>query len=229
MLSSLRRVATRGARHGARRVLPVHQHACFSATAPITVTDTDGEHEIKFLGERAVRTIKAELMAADKNGDGRIDADELQALLKRHKSSFTDREIADIGEMFYAAKAGGSISYDRFIHALDVKLGSEDDAGLDANYHFKATNTKHPLGIGKCSVEYLAGGHSLYTPDELDIKLTHTPPKTLTDKAALASVRLLRFGFDTATRWNVGELTQQKIMLRRRPRRTELPVGSPKF
>ena len=36
-------------------------------------------------------------MAADKNGDGRIDADELQALLKRHKSSFTDREIADIG------------------------------------------------------------------------------------------------------------------------------------
>ena len=55
--------------------------------------------------------------------------------------------------MFYAAKAGGSISYDRFIHALDVKLGSEDDAGLDANYHFKATNTKHPLGIGKCSVE----------------------------------------------------------------------------
>jgi len=185
------------------------------STAPITVTDSDGPHELKVLSERAVRAIKAELMAADKNGDGRIDSEELKALLKRHRATFTPKEVEDLGEMFYAAKAGGSVSFDRFIHSLDVKLaGSEEDAGVDANYHFKATSTKHPLGIGKCSVEYLAGGHQLYTPEELDVKLTHTPPKTLTDKAAYASVRLLRVGFDTATRWNVGELTQKKIMLR---------------
>ena len=48
----------------------------------------------------------------------------------------------------------------------------------------ETTGTKHPLGVGKCSVEYLAGGHSVYSPEELDVKLTHTPPKTTTDKAA---------------------------------------------
>ena len=67
---------------------------------------------------------------------------------------------------------------------------------------------------GKCSVEYLAGGHSVYSPEELDVKLTHTPPKTTTDKAAYYSTWLLRKGFDAATLWNIGELTQKKIMLR---------------
>ena len=78
----------------------------------------------------------------------------------------------------------------------------------------RTTGTKHPLGVGKCSVEYLAGGHSVYSPEELDVKLTHTPPKTTTDKAAYYSTWLLRKGFDAATLWNIGELTQKKIMLR---------------
>ena len=153
-------------------------------------------------------------MAADKNGDGRLDAEELRALLKKHRGTFTDKEVEDLGEMFYAAKAGGSVSYDRFIHALDVKLGDEGEVGLDMGNHFKTTGTKHPLGVGKCSVEYLAGGHSVYSPEELDVKLTHTPPKTTTDKAAYYSTWLLRKGFDAATLWNIGELTQKKIMLR---------------
>ena len=46
------------------------------------------------------------------------------------------------------------------------------------------------------------------------MKLTHTPPKTTTDKAAYYSTWLLRKGFDAATLWNIGELTQKKIMLR---------------
>ena len=76
-------------------------------------------------------------MAADKNGDGRLDAEELRALLKKHRGTFTDKEVEDLGEMFYAAKAGGSVSYDRFIHALDVKLGDEGEVGLDMGNHFK--------------------------------------------------------------------------------------------
>ena len=41
-------------------------------------------------------------MAADKNGDGRLDAEELRALLKKHRGTFTDKEVEDLGEMFYA-------------------------------------------------------------------------------------------------------------------------------
>ena len=77
-------------------------------------------------------------MAADKNGDGRLDAEELRALLKKHRGTFTDKEVEDLGEMFYAAKAGGSVSYDRFIHALDVKLGDEGEVGLDMVNHLAA-------------------------------------------------------------------------------------------
>jgi hypothetical protein len=187
----------------------------FAARPMVTVTDTSGTHELKNLNAAAVKTIKAELMQADKNGDGRIDAEELKTLLRRHNATFTNKEVEDLGEMFYAAKAAGSVSYDRFIHALDEAVaGPETSAGIDANYHFKATPTNHPLGIGKCTVEYLEGGKPVYTEEELDVKLTHTAPQTLTDKAALASVFVLRKGFDFFTLWNVGELTKQKIMLR---------------
>jgi hypothetical protein len=117
------------ARAAARATQPVARRAplrCLAAqtTDPstVTVTDSDGPHALKFLGEQQVRVIKSELMAADTNGDGRLDADELRELLKRHKASFTDKEIEELGELFYASKAGGSVAHDRFVHALDVKL-----------------------------------------------------------------------------------------------------------
>jgi len=179
----------------------------------VTVTDSDGVHELKHLSQAAVRKIKAELMEADANHDGRINAEELKQLLRKHRATFSEKEIEEIGELFYASKAGGSVSYDRFIHAIDVATEHEQ-AGLDANIHFKATPTQHPLAIDKFSVEYLAGGHPVYTPEELDIKLTHTAPVTITDRLAFGTVKLLRRGFDGATRWNVGEITKTKIMLR---------------
>lgn len=185
-------------------------------SSTVTVRDSDGVHELKHLTKDAVRAIKTELMVADVNHDGRINSEDLKQLLRKHKSSFTDKEIEELGEMFYASKAGGSVSYDRFVHAVDVAASHKEEhvTGFDANLHFKATPTKHPLGIGKCSTEYLHGGHAVYTPAELDIKLTHTPPVDLTDHAAYGTVKLLRHGFDLATRWNVGELTKKKIMLR---------------
>ena len=42
-----------------------------------------------------------------------IDGEELKALLRRHNAAFTAKEVEDLGEMFYAAKGAGSVSYDR--------------------------------------------------------------------------------------------------------------------
>jgi hypothetical protein len=39
----------------------------------------------------------------------RIDADELKLLLKKHNSSFTDEEIVELGELYYAGKSGGAV------------------------------------------------------------------------------------------------------------------------
>lgn len=46
------------------------------------------------------------------------------------------------------------------------------------------------------------------------MKLTHVPPKDWKDEVALGAVKLVRFGFDTATGWNRGEITQDKILNR---------------
>ncbi|KAJ8598290.1 hypothetical protein CTAYLR_005990 [Chrysophaeum taylorii] len=208
----MRRVLVRAARTVPRTVPQV---SFLSTNSKLTVTDSDGIHELQSLDVGAVRRIKAELMEADANHDGRINSEELKVLLRKHKGTFKDREIEELGELFYASKAGGSISYDRFIHAVDVAHHTQATApGVDANLHFRATPTQHPLGVGKCSVEYLAGGHPVYSEEELDVKLTHTPPVNLTDNIAFGTVKLLRWNFDFFTRWNVGDLTQQKIMLR---------------
>ena len=59
------------------------------------------------------------------------------------------------------------------------------------------------------------GGHSrVYTPDELDIKLTHVPPVTFTDKLAHFAVKVVRVCFDTVSLWKVGEITQNKVFRR---------------
>ena len=175
----------------------------------VAVQDSSGEHLLKNLNVEMVRRIKSELIEADTNADGRIHSDELKALLKKHKN-FSDKEIEELGELFYSSKAGGSVSFDRFIHAIDVAIDTEEDK----NIHFKTSQIDHPLGVGKCSTEYLQGGHPVYSEEDLDVKLTHTPPVTMSDKAALQTVKLLRKGFDFFTGWNVGELTTSKIMLR---------------
>ena len=181
------------------------------------VKDSDGEHLLKNLTADVVRKIKSELMEADRGADGRINAEELKALLKKHNSAFQVKEVEELGELFYSSKAGGSVSYDRFIHAIDVAMDntmSMKQPGVEQNMHFKTSPTAHPLGVGKCSAEYLQGGHPVYTPEDLNITLTHTPPVTISDKAAYMTSKLLRTGFDFFTLWNVGELTTKKIMLR---------------
>jgi hypothetical protein len=50
-----------------------------------------------------------------------IDAQELKHLLRKHNNAFTDEEIFQIGEEFYAGKSGGSVPFDRFVEAIDER------------------------------------------------------------------------------------------------------------
>ena len=121
----------------------------------------------------------------------RIDTSELKNLLRKHKQTFSDDEIIQIGEMFYAGQSGGSVPIEQFIEALDKMMV---DAGQDTN----------PLELGTCGNEYLFfNSHSNHTKEELKgIQITHTEPQSIRDLFALQCVKGVRFVFDTATGWN---------------------------
>jgi Alternative oxidase len=145
----------------------------------------------------------------------RIDAEELKTLLRRHNNAFTEDEIIQIGEMFYAGKAGGSVSFERFIEAIDrvvqrEELGDDDFVGATN----KSSEGKNPLGVGSCGNEYLFyKSHGNYSKEDLDIKLTHTEPQNMRDRLALNATKGVRYCFDIATGWN-GEITTHKVLNR---------------
>jgi len=173
---------------------------------------------LSVLDMSVVRQIKADLMAVDVNSDGRIDAGELKELLRRHHSKFTDDEIVEIGDLYYAGKAGGSVSFERFIEAIDrAALNSPKEVSTtdEKHPHFK-DSSRHPLGIGRDGMEfYQAGkGHGHYTAEELNVKLTHVPPNGVRDQLAFNSVKAVRFLFDRATGWKNDSITISNIMNR---------------
>jgi len=173
---------------------------------------------LKALDMAVVRQIKAELLAVDQNNDGRIDAAELKKLLRKH-SAFSDEEIIEIGELFYAGKAGGSVTFDRFIEAIDFVTVNNDktkSTAVDDGNHFKETD-RHPLGVGRCGLEYLNTtkiSHGHYTEEELDVKITHVMPSTIGDKIAFNAVKAVRFFFDSATGWRNDQITTDKVLNR---------------
>lgn len=152
----------------------------------------------------------------------RLDADELKKLLNKHHATFTDEEIMDIGELFYAGKAGGSVSFDRFIEAIDYVAANQesinnsvDRSSKDASEHFKE-GERHPLGVGRCAAEYMYAGksHGFYTEEELDVKLTHVKPVGIRDNLAYNAVKAFRFFFDTATGWRADNINTKNILNR---------------
>eukprot|EP00538_Stauroneis_constricta_P002246 CAMPEP_0119551120 /NCGR_PEP_ID=MMETSP1352-20130426/4466_1 /TAXON_ID=265584 /ORGANISM="Stauroneis constricta, Strain CCMP1120" /LENGTH=488 /DNA_ID=CAMNT_0007597129 /DNA_START=65 /DNA_END=1531 /DNA_ORIENTATION=- len=160
-----------------------------------TVTRT-----LKKLDLAVVKKIEAELKQADTNQDGRLDHEDLRNLLKKHYSAFTDEEIVEFAELFYAGKAGGSVSFQDFIVALD-------NAASGVN--------NHPILDGNCSAEFIyRKSHATYTPEDLDIRITHVAPTTFMDKMALNAVKVVRFFFDNATGWNNKDITTDKILNR---------------
>lgn len=156
---------------------------------------------LRKLDADAVAKIEAELSQVDTNEDGRLDADELSALLKKHHSAFSDDEILEARELFYAGRAGGSLSFQDFIEVLD-RVASKN-------------SNDHPILDGNCSAEYIyRKSHAKYSEEELDVKLTHRPPENVKDRMALNAVKGVRFFFDTLTGWNNKSITKEKVLHR---------------
>lgn len=97
------------------------------------------------------------------------------------------------------------MSFDRFIEAIDrvVQLEEKEDATRD--------ELGNPLGIGNCGNEYLF--YKSHGNMDWNIELTHTAPKSFSDRLALGAVKAVRVGFDTATGWN-GQITVDKVLNR---------------
>ncbi|KAL7520248.1 hypothetical protein ACHAWX_005663 [Stephanocyclus meneghinianus] len=195
--------------HGAIQALGQQRQLSVKSTLP-QFTPTAPLYK---LPPAIIEQIKTDLASVDFDSNGKIDADELRALLKRHNSKFTDDEIVELSELFYASSGARSIPMDEFLAALDQASSSERKEGNapGLNKGFKT----HPLGIGTCASEYMyAKTHGKYTEEELDVKLTHVEPKDWLDRAAFSAVKAVRFLFDQATGWNRGEVTQDKILNR---------------
>lgn len=167
---------------------------------------------LRVLDMDVVKKILAELRSVDVNSDGRIDTEELKQLLRGHNTAFTEEEIVEIGELFYAGKSGGSVSFERFVEAMDKIVQLE---GEDGGIHRKDA-TGNPLDLGTCGNEYLFfKSHSNYTKEDLTgVKLVHTEPQNLSDRLALTCVKAVRFGFDKATGWDNGDITPNKVLHR---------------
>ena len=134
-----------------------------------------------------------------------VDADDLANLLKRHQSTFTDQEILEFSDLFYAGKAGGSTSVTEFIKTLD-DIASSDEKG----------DRRHPILNGNCSAEYIyRKSQARYTPEDLNVKLTHQEPETFSDRMAFQVVKVVRRAFDTATGWNNDQIATQEQILNR--------------
>jgi len=119
-------------------------------------------------------------------------------LLKR-TGVFTDEEIIECTELFYAGKGGRSLSMTDFIETLD-------DIAAGKN---------HPILDGNCSAEFIyRKTHHEYTPEELDIELTHQVPETTVDKLAYGAVKLVRHAFDFATGWRNDNIMKENTLNR---------------
>merc|ERR1719491_1799193 len=97
------------------------------------------------------------------------------------------------------------MSVPEFIQTLD-RVASNDGKGKHS----------HPILDGNCSAEYIyRKNHASYTPEDLDIELTHQEPETFSDRAAFKAVKIVRGIFDTGTGWsNEKIVTQEKILNR---------------
>jgi hypothetical protein len=162
----------------------------------------ENHHPFSSLNPDVVQLMRDEFEAVDANQDGKMDSQELKQLLRKHKNIFTEAEILEIAELFYAGNAGKSIPFDKLLEAIDNILSSP------------TTETKNGLGVGTCAAEYYYDlNHHQWKKDELDIQLSHVEPENFTDKIAFYAVKLVRLGFDSATGWN-GDITTKKVLQR---------------
>lgn len=196
--------------------------ALYSTTLSLRSTSSPGtiEKPLRALDMSVVTRIKEELKEVDVNFDGRLDSEELKQLLRKHGDFFTDEEIVELGELYYVAKAGGSVRFDNFIEAVDrvsERSVMANNVKLeDTPVHFREGSSYNPLGIGCDGVEFvnLGKSHGHYTEEELNVKLTHLEPKDTVDRIAYKAVQGVRYVFDSLTGWRNDNITMNNVLYR---------------
>eukprot|EP00557_Chaetoceros_sp_GSL56_P008563 CAMPEP_0176491764 /NCGR_PEP_ID=MMETSP0200_2-20121128/8610_1 /TAXON_ID=947934 /ORGANISM="Chaetoceros sp., Strain GSL56" /LENGTH=374 /DNA_ID=CAMNT_0017889223 /DNA_START=332 /DNA_END=1456 /DNA_ORIENTATION=+ len=168
------------------------------------VPPADNSHDkrkFSALSPDVIKRLREELESVDVNKDGKIDADELKQLLRKHKGVFREAEILEISELYYSGNAAKGVPIDNLLEAIDGTLTNKD-------------GRQNVLGAGRCAAEYYYDlNHHKWNDDELNIELTHVEPKTIADRLAYGAVKGVRLAFDTATGWN-HEITASKVMQR---------------
>ena len=148
--------------HHRRQHRFIHSDKATSAAAAAAAIGNPSLPNLNSLTPSIRDAILSDLQTVDINNNGVIDSDELKLLLSKHATSFTDEEIVELTELFYASTGGRGVEVMRFLEAVDATLGEKSTSGggemsvkeplspLVAEGKFRT----HPLGIGTCASEY---------------------------------------------------------------------------
>jgi len=127
-----------------------------SKDAPFVQQEVSSEALYRALTPSVRAAIIADLNSVDADGNGRIDADELKTLLRKYNETFTDDEITELSELYYASLGAQSVEISRFLEALDAVA---DDRGTSGGGEMQGKENIAPLATaGK--VRSLEGSNS---------------------------------------------------------------------
>jgi len=86
-----------------------------------------------------LKHVKRDLVEADVNEDGRIDYEELKAMLEKYPSAFSQDDIERIGELFYVGRSGSSVPHFIFLRAIQHVMRNHDKASVNSS------DSVHPI------------------------------------------------------------------------------------
>ena len=138
----------------------IEESATLRPSTPMTLHSSSTT--AKKCDDGLIDAIIADLKSVDFDGNGRIDADELQALLGKYNDTFSEGEILELTVIFYTSTGAASVEIYRFMEALDAAAsdkstsgGGETADGEVSPLAVKGAFKTHPLGIGTCASEYM--------------------------------------------------------------------------
>ena len=73
-----------------------------------------------------LKRMQADLIEADANQDGRIDYDELKAMLGKYPDAFSHDDVERIGELFYVGRSGTSVPHLTFLRGIQYVMRRND-------------------------------------------------------------------------------------------------------
>lgn len=113
-----------------------------SKDAPFVQQEVSSEALYRALTPSVRAAIIADLNSVDADGNGRIDADELKTLLRKYNETFTDDEITELSQLYYASLGAQSVEISRFLEALDAVA---DDRSTSGGGEMQGKETIAPL------------------------------------------------------------------------------------